>query len=122
MVYQWLLILTTDYTSIQTKQRTLDDKASVAKTMCTTIVKAYQETPAERIGHAHHLHDMRSSLLLPIFNVNQSKSCNFCFVHFLFFPFSLTLYFYLLVYYLFSCYIYITIVSARDWRNKLLNK
>ena len=42
--YQWLLILTTDYTSIQTKQRTQEDKASAAKTMSTTIVKAYQET------------------------------------------------------------------------------
>ena len=47
MEYQWLLILTTDYTSIQAKQRTLEDKASVAKTTCTTIVKAYQE----RGGH-----------------------------------------------------------------------
>ena len=33
--YRWLLILTIDeYTSMQTKQRTLDDKASVAKYVC----------------------------------------------------------------------------------------
>lgn len=45
--YQWLLILITDvtddYTSIQTKQRPLEDKATVAKTMCTIVVKAYRE-------------------------------------------------------------------------------
>ena len=68
-----MLISTTDYTSVRTKQRTLEDEASVAKSMYyTTEAKAYQEVLAERVGHIHHLHDTVSmSFLLLLYNYNQ---------------------------------------------------
>ena len=53
MKHKWLLVLIIDdYTSIHTKRRPQQEKASEAKSTCTIVVKAFKQIPAITMDHA----------------------------------------------------------------------
>ena len=55
---KWLLVLIIDdYTSVHTKRRPQEDKASEAKSMCTIVVKAFKQIPAITVQQANFIHD-----------------------------------------------------------------
>ena len=55
---KWLLVLIIDdYTSVHTKRRPQEDKASEAKSMCTIVVKAFKQIPAITVQQANFMHD-----------------------------------------------------------------
>jgi len=56
---KWLLVLIIDdFTVVHSKQRPQNEKVSQAKTMCTIVVKAFQQIPAIPRKHAHVMHNI----------------------------------------------------------------
>ncbi|KAJ7377771.1 hypothetical protein OS493_026907 [Desmophyllum pertusum] len=56
--HKWLLVLIIDdYTSIHTKRRPQEERASEAKTMCTIVVKAFKLIQAVPVAQANFIHD-----------------------------------------------------------------
>ena len=73
---KWLLVLIIDdFTSIHTKQRPQADKASEAKSMCTTVVKALKNIPAVSVQQASIMHDVNGISINTNLQIITSASC-----------------------------------------------
>lgn len=73
---KWLLVLIIDdYTSVHTKRRPQGEKASEAKSMCTIVVKAFEQIPAINVEEANFMHDVNGISMASCQDIITSASC-----------------------------------------------